>query len=334
MRSRFGHARWRRRGDRRVGDVRRPCSQRPPDDMVVASHAPVVARATSLRSADFGSRLAPRIALWSAGTELMPRDPRWMRQLGHRASASVHPGARAQLGGRGRRLRAPRATVGRQAWRHVSTPVHCWHGTADTLVPLAHTEALVERPTERRVHHVARRGSPQVPISLERRARRHCGDAPTSSARREDLGQKDLGRNEDQRGGDRGDGDEFSAPFSGPGSPSWVLPMAWMPPRATIASPRSRARRSDTMIAVETRSCSSSTHWRGVALRFLAVMAQAACSASASRRRAAAGNAARGRSRRSTRRPGAGAGAAVFRAARARAGPHPTGWSIRRARPR
>ena len=24
-------------------------------------------------------------------------------------------------------------------------PVHCWHGTADTLVPLAHTEALIER---------------------------------------------------------------------------------------------------------------------------------------------------------------------------------------------
>ena len=27
----------------------------------------------------------------------------------------------------------------------IEGPVHCWHGTADTLVPLAHTEALIER---------------------------------------------------------------------------------------------------------------------------------------------------------------------------------------------
>jgi len=27
----------------------------------------------------------------------------------------------------------------------ISVPVHCWHGTKDTLVPLAHTEALVEQ---------------------------------------------------------------------------------------------------------------------------------------------------------------------------------------------
>ncbi len=27
----------------------------------------------------------------------------------------------------------------------ITTPVHCWHGTADNLVPLAHAEALVAR---------------------------------------------------------------------------------------------------------------------------------------------------------------------------------------------
>ena len=27
----------------------------------------------------------------------------------------------------------------------IPVPVHCWHGTADTLVPLAHTEAMLER---------------------------------------------------------------------------------------------------------------------------------------------------------------------------------------------
>ena len=36
-----------------------------------------------------------------------------------------------------------------RAWHvplgRITVPVHCWHGTADTLVPLAHTEALLER---------------------------------------------------------------------------------------------------------------------------------------------------------------------------------------------
>jgi pimeloyl-ACP methyl ester carboxylesterase len=27
----------------------------------------------------------------------------------------------------------------------ITVPVHCWHGTGDTLVPLAHSTALVER---------------------------------------------------------------------------------------------------------------------------------------------------------------------------------------------
>ena len=55
----------------------------------------------------------------------------------------------------------------------ISVPVHCWHGTADTLVPLAHTEALDRAPPERAAHDVARRRSPRADHPRRRGARRH-----------------------------------------------------------------------------------------------------------------------------------------------------------------
>lgn len=111
----------------------------------LALHAPVIARAT-LRTADLGSRVAPRIALWSARTEMPECDRAVLRDLGsprhaltlftqalaHSSAGVVDDYARLAL----------RWDV---AFDQIAAPVHCWHGTADTLVPLAHTEALVAR---------------------------------------------------------------------------------------------------------------------------------------------------------------------------------------------
>ncbi len=108
-------------------------------------HAPVVARA-ALRSADFAFRLAPRVARWSAGAELLESDRAVMRELGspRRAlalftQALAHSSA-GVVDDYARLARPWGVDLG-----EISTPVHCWHGTADTLVPFAHTEALLER---------------------------------------------------------------------------------------------------------------------------------------------------------------------------------------------
>jgi pimeloyl-ACP methyl ester carboxylesterase len=108
-------------------------------------HAPVVARAT-LRSADLGSRLAPRIALWSAGTEMTAADRAVLRRLGSpRQALALFTQALAHssagvVDDYARLARPWGVELG-----DIATPVHCWHGTADTLVPLAHSEALVAR---------------------------------------------------------------------------------------------------------------------------------------------------------------------------------------------
>jgi pimeloyl-ACP methyl ester carboxylesterase len=108
-------------------------------------HAPVIARA-ALRAAGIGSRVAPRIALRSAGSELIASDRTVLRMLGtprqalalftqalsHSSAGVVHDYA----------LLARPWHVNLAA---ITAPVHCWHGTADTLVPLAHTEELVAR---------------------------------------------------------------------------------------------------------------------------------------------------------------------------------------------
>ena len=108
-------------------------------------HAPVVARAV-LRSADFGSRLAPRVALWSAATELPANDRAVLRDLGSpRQALALFTQALAHSSAGVVDDYARLARPWHVALGEISTPVHCWHGTADTLVPLAHTQALLER---------------------------------------------------------------------------------------------------------------------------------------------------------------------------------------------
>ena len=108
-------------------------------------HAPAAARAV-LRSADFGARIAPRIALWSAGTEMAANDRAVLRELGSpRQAVALFTQALAHssagvIDDYVRLARPWRVRLG-----DISAPVHCWHGTADTLVPLSHTETLLER---------------------------------------------------------------------------------------------------------------------------------------------------------------------------------------------
>ena len=113
----------------------------------LALHAPMAARAT-LRTADFGARLAPRLSLWSVSTELPPSDRAVMHQYGSPRQAlalftQALAGSSAGVVDDYARLARPWNI----ALSDITTPVHCWHGTGDTLVPLAHTEALLERLT-------------------------------------------------------------------------------------------------------------------------------------------------------------------------------------------
>jgi pimeloyl-ACP methyl ester carboxylesterase len=108
-------------------------------------HAPAVARAI-LRAADLGSRLAPRVALWSAATSLAENDRAVLRDLGSaRQALALFTQALAHSSAGVVDDYARLARPWHVALDEISTPVHCWHGTADTLVPLAHTEALLER---------------------------------------------------------------------------------------------------------------------------------------------------------------------------------------------
>ena len=108
-------------------------------------HAPVAARAV-LRSADFGARIAPRIALWSAGAEMTATDRAVLRELGSsREAMALFTQALAHSSAGVIDDYARLARPWNVPLDHISAPVHCWHGTADTLVPLAHTEMLVER---------------------------------------------------------------------------------------------------------------------------------------------------------------------------------------------
>jgi pimeloyl-ACP methyl ester carboxylesterase len=114
-------------------------------------HAPVVARA-ALRSADLGARIAPRIALWSAGSELTETDRAALRELGSpRQALALFTQALAHSSAG---VVADYALLARP-WQvdlaGITVPVHCWHGTADTLVPLAHSEELARRLPNARV---------------------------------------------------------------------------------------------------------------------------------------------------------------------------------------
>ena len=108
-------------------------------------HVPAVARVV-LRIADVGARTAPSIALRSAATEMSVSDRQVLEQLGTPRDALAlftQALARSSAG-----VVTDYALLARP-WNiplgEIASAVHCWHGTADTLVPLAHTEALLER---------------------------------------------------------------------------------------------------------------------------------------------------------------------------------------------
>ena len=113
-------------------------------------HTPPIARVV-LRVADFGARAAPRIALWSAAAEMPEPDREVLRQLGSTEALALFTQA---LAGSSAGAVADYALLARP-WRvplgEISVPVDCWHGTADTMVPLAHTEALLERLPDARL---------------------------------------------------------------------------------------------------------------------------------------------------------------------------------------
>jgi pimeloyl-ACP methyl ester carboxylesterase len=99
-----------------------------------------------LRIAEFGARTVPRIALRSAATEMSTRDRQVLRELGTPNEALAlftQALARSSAG-----VVTDYALLARP-WNiplgEITTPVHCWHGTADTLVPLSQTEALIKR---------------------------------------------------------------------------------------------------------------------------------------------------------------------------------------------
>jgi pimeloyl-ACP methyl ester carboxylesterase len=107
-------------------------------------HAPAVAR-VALRVADLSARVAPRVVLWSAATEAPPTDREVLRSLGSPRQALAlftQALAHSSAGVVDDYARLARPWHVRLA--DISVPVHCWHGTADTAVPLAHTEALLE----------------------------------------------------------------------------------------------------------------------------------------------------------------------------------------------
>ncbi len=107
-------------------------------------HTPPVARAL-LRVADVGARLVPSVALWSAEAEMSKSDRVVMRGLGSGEALALFTQA---LAGSAAGAVDDYALLARP-WNvplgEITVPVHCWHGTADNLVPLAHTEALLER---------------------------------------------------------------------------------------------------------------------------------------------------------------------------------------------
>ena len=108
-------------------------------------HTPAVARVV-LRIAELGARTAPKVALRSAATEMSESDQQVLRELGTPSEALAlftQALARSSAG-----VVTDYALIARP-WNiplgEITHAVHCWHGTADTLVPLAHTEALMQR---------------------------------------------------------------------------------------------------------------------------------------------------------------------------------------------
>jgi len=108
-------------------------------------HASALAR-VALRAADLGSRLLPRVALWSATTEMIEPDRAVMHELGTpRQALALFTQALAHSSAGVVDDYARLARPWNVALDAITTPVHCWQGTADNLVPFAHAEALVAR---------------------------------------------------------------------------------------------------------------------------------------------------------------------------------------------
>jgi len=107
-------------------------------------HTPAVARVL-LRLADVGARLVPTVALWSAEAEMAKSDREVMRGLGSSEALALFTQALAGSAAGAVDDYALLARPWHVALGEITVPVHCWHGTADNLVPMAHTEALLER---------------------------------------------------------------------------------------------------------------------------------------------------------------------------------------------
>ena len=107
-------------------------------------HAPAVAQ-VALRVADLGARFAPRIALWSAETEMSKSDRRVMRHLGSTEALALFTQALTGSAAGAVRDYALLARPWNVPLGEISVPVHCWQGTDDTFVPPAHARALQER---------------------------------------------------------------------------------------------------------------------------------------------------------------------------------------------
>jgi pimeloyl-ACP methyl ester carboxylesterase len=110
----------------------------------ISLHTPVVARAL-LRLADVGARLVPTVALWSAEAEMSKSDRQVMRSLGSTEALALFTQALAGSTAGAVDDYALLARPWHVTLSEITVPVHCWHGTADNSVPLAHTEALLER---------------------------------------------------------------------------------------------------------------------------------------------------------------------------------------------
>lgn len=111
----------------------------------LALRAPVMAHVALATSATL-ARVAPRVSVWFARREMAPPD---------RAVVARYPSARAAVAlfteafsGGGAGIVDDYAALSRP-WgfdvTEIRVPVHCWHATADRVVPLDHSRALHER---------------------------------------------------------------------------------------------------------------------------------------------------------------------------------------------
>jgi len=111
---------------------------------LLAVHAPFAARAV-LRVADVAARTVPGVALRSVATEMIEPDRRVLDHLGKAGALALFSQALAQSSVGAVRDYALLARPWHVALEEIHVPVRCWHGTADNMVPLAHSEAMIER---------------------------------------------------------------------------------------------------------------------------------------------------------------------------------------------